>query len=574
MTDIRRTLLWVVFTMSLVLLWDAWNKHSGQPSIFGTTASKPAAAAAPGPTGALPPAAQVGVPGPAATPQAGTAGASGIPGSNPGVPGVPPTAPATAAATPLLVASTDLVKATFDTRGANLVRLELLRHTDVEDRQRSVVLFDQSSERSYAAQSGLVATTAGTSLPNHYTPMRLVEGPTTMAAGDNQLQLRFESTAEGAVKLVKVYTFTRGDYRIGVRHEVQNTGAAPVGTQLYLQLARDGNPPRGESSFYFTFTGPAIYTDAKKFEKIDFKDIEKGKATHASSGSDGWIAMVQHYFASAWLVPAGTPREFRTAKVSDNLYSVAMVLPLGEVAPGQTRTHDATLFVGPQEENTLAELAPGLDLVKDYGWFTVLAKPLFWLLDQLHKVLGNWGWSIVALVVLLKMGFYWLNASAYRSMGKMKAVGPRVAELRERYKDKPQLMQQEMMRIYREEKVNPLGGCLPILVQMPFFIALYWVLLSSVEMRNAPWVGWITDLSAKDPWFILPVLMTASSLFQVWLNPAPADPMQAKMMWMMPLVFGVMFFFFPAGLVLYWLTNNILSIAQQWFINRQLGVNK
>ncbi len=469
---------------------------------------------------------------------------------------------------------TDLVKASFDTNGGNLVRLELLRHADVEDHQRHVVLFDQSAERSYAAQSGLVATQPGAALPNHYSPMRRVPGATVLADGANELQVRFESLGDGDVKLAKTYTFKRGDYSIGVRHEARNNGAAPVGTQLYLQIARDGNPPRGESSFYFTFTGPAIYTDAKKFEKVDFKDIEKGKVAHATSANDGWVAMVQHYFTAAWLVPAGTPREFRTAKVSTNLYSVAMVLPLGEIAPGATKTHDATLYAGPQEENKLATLAPGLDLVKDYGWFTVLAKPLFWVLDNLQKVLGNWGWAIVALVVLLKIAFYWLNASAYRSMAKMKAVGPRVTDLRERYKDKPQLMQQEMMRIYREEKVNPLGGCLPIVVQMPFFIALYWVLLSSVEMRNAPWIGWIADLSAKDPWFVLPVLMTASSLFQVWLNPKPPDPMQAKMMWMMPLAFGVMFFFFPAGLVLYWLTNNLLSIAQQWFINRQLGVNK
>ena len=203
----------------------------------------------------------------------------------------------------------------------------------------------------------------------------------------------------------------------------------------------------------------------------------------------------------------------------------------------------------------------------------MLSKPLFWLLTQLHSVIGNWGWAIVALVVVLKIAFYWLNASAYKSMAKMKAVNPKVMEMRERLKDKPQQMQQEMMRIYREEKVNPLGGCLPILVQIPFFIALYWVLLSSVEMRNAPWIGWIEDLSAIDPWFILPILMGASSMFQVWLNPKPPDPMQAKMMWMMPLMFSVMFFFFPAGLVLYWLTNNILSIAQQWFINKQLGVN-
>ena len=550
MTDIRRTLLWVVFTMSLVLLWDAWNKHTGQPSIFGPNGARPAASASP----ALP-ASQIGVPTPAMTALPAPAGTVGSAPAG--------AVPAVGSASPgaLVVVATDVVKASFDSNGGNLVRLELLRHTDVEDRQRNVLLFDQSAERSYVAQSGLVATQAGVAVPNHYTPMKRVPGATALAIGGNDLQVRFESSSDSGVMLAKTYSFKRGDYRIGVRHEVQNTGPAPLATQLYLQLARDGNPPRGESSFYFTFTGPAVYTEAKKFEKVDFKDIEKGKIAHATNASDGWVAMVQHYFASAWLVPAGTPREFRTAKVSNNLYSVAMVLPLGEIAAGATKTHDAILFAGPQEENKLEAMAPGLDLVKDYGLFTVMAKPLFWLLDQLNKVLGNWGWSIVALVVLLKIAFYWLNASAYRSMAKMKAVGPRVADLRERFKDKPQLMQQEMMRIYREEKVNPMGSCLPILVQMPFFIALYWVLLSSVEMRNAPWIGWITDLSAKDPWFILPVLMTASSLFQVWLNPTPADPMQAKMMWMMPLAFGVMFFFFPAGLVLYWLTNNKIGRA-------------
>ena len=282
--------------------------------------------------------------------------------------------------------------------------------------------------------------------------------------------------------------------------------------------------------------------------------------------------MVQHYFTSAWLLPPDTPREFRTAKVSNNLYSIAMVQSLPQLAPGASTQTRATLFAGPQEEARLEKIAPGLELVKDYGWFTILAKPLFWLLTWLHGLIGNWGWAIVGLVVLLKLAFYWLNAKAYGSMAKMKAINPKVMEMRERLKDKPQQMQQEMMRIYREEKVNPLGGCLPIFVQMPFFIALYWVLLSSVEMRNAPWIGWIHDLSARDPYFILPLLMTASSMLQTWLNPTPPDPVQAKMMWIMPLVFSVMFFFFPAGLVLYWLTNNILSIAQQWLINKQLGV--
>ena len=275
--------------------------------------------------------------------------------------------------------------------------------------------------------------------------------------------MRFESVGDGGVKLAKTYTFTRGSYQIGVKHELTNNGAAAVTPQLYLGLERDGNPARGESKWYFTFTGPAVYTEAKKYEKIDFKDIEKGKASHVTSANDGWVAMVQHYFASAWLVPAGTAREFRTQKVGHQpVRGADGAAARRDRARARARRHEATLFAGPQEENKLEAMAPGLELVKDYGWFTVLAKPLFWVLDQLHKLLGNWGWSIVALVVLLKIAFYWLNASAYRSMGKMKALAPRITDMRERYKDKPQLMQQEMMRIYREEKVNPLGGCLPI----------------------------------------------------------------------------------------------------------------
>jgi YidC/Oxa1 family membrane protein insertase len=556
MTDIRRTLLWVVFTMSLVLLWDAWNKHTGQPSIFGgPVASRPApAVAAPGSAHVA------ALPTPAATPA--PAGA---------VPAAAPAAQASSASEQVTLV-TDVLRATFDSRGGELVRLEMLAYADHNNAGKPVVLFDRSGQRVYLAQSGLITTQSGVALPNHMSAMTAAPGERTLSAGRNELALRFESAESGGVVLAKTYTFKRSDYTIDVRHEVINRGSAPVAPQLYLQLARDGNPPPGESSFYFTFTGPAVYTEAQKFQKIDFKDIERAKAEYQRSADNGWIAMVQHYFASAWLVNTPQPREFRTAKVSDNLYSVAMVLPMGEVAPGASKTQDAQLYAGPQEENKLATLAPGLDLVKDYGWFTILAKPLFWVLDQLYKLLGNWGWSIVALVVLLKIAFYWLNAKAYSSMAKMKAINPKVMAMRERYKDKPQQMQQEMMRIYREEKVNPLGGCLPILVQMPFFIALYWVLLSSVEMRNAPWIGWIQDLSAIDPYFILPLLMTASTMFQTWLNPTPPDPVQARMMWIMPLVFSVMFFFFPAGLVLYWLTNNLLSIAQQWFINKRLGV--
>ena len=572
MTEMRRTLLWVVFSMSLVLLWDAWNKHNGQPSMFSPP--KASAPAATGPTPANPPASL-------ATASNAVPSAAGVAAAAPGsVPGAASPAADAVALSQKIDITTDLVKATVDTVGGSMVRLELLKQVDHIDHDKNVVLFDESSSRLYKAQTGLIAAQGGGAMPNHLTLFNLLPGDRTMKDGQDSLAVAFESPEIGGVKLRKTYTFYRGSYVVDVKHEVVNNATTPVTPQVYFQFLRDGNAPAGESSFYFTFTGPAIYTDAAKFKKVEFKAIEKrgpnDKPDHDTAADNGWIAMVQHYFASAWLLGASSddkrPREFFTRKVDANQYAVGMIVPLGELAPGAAQTLDARLFAGPQEEDKLSQMAPGLELVKDYGWLTILSKPLFWLLTQLHKLIGNWGWAIVGLVVLLKIAFYWLNATAYRSMAKMKAVGPKVAEMRERLKDKPQQMQQEMMRIYREEKVNPLGGCLPIFVQMPFFIALYWVLLASVEMRNAPWIGWVTDLSAKDPYFILPILMTGTSLLQTWLNPTPADPMQAKMMWIMPLVFSIMFFVFPAGLVLYWLTNNILSIAQQYAINKQLGV--
>ena len=563
MNDMRRTILWVVFSVSLVLLWDAWNIHTGKPPMF---APRPAAVAA---SAVLP----------GASAAAGsTAVPAAVPSSATAVAALPSSVPASGAgaAAPLqaekVTITTDVLKATLDSRGGDLVRLELLKYSDAADPLKRVVLFDQSTERVYLAQTGLVTTQPGISLPNHLTLMQVLPGERTLIDGAKSLTLVFESPDVGGTRLIKTYTFNRGEYTVGVKHEFRNGSAMAVSPQLYLQLTRDGNAPAGESAFYSTFTGPAMYTEANKFRKIEFKEIEKGGVDHDKSADSGWVGIVQHYFATAWLTNDKATREFRTAKVNNNLYSIAIVLPLGDVAAGASKTLDATLFAGPQEEKKLEALAPGLELVKDYGFLTILSKPLYWLLDQLHTLLGNWGWAIVALVVLLKIAFYALNAHAYKSMAKMKAINPKVMAMRERYKDKPQEMQQEMMRIYREEKVNPLGGCLPIFVQMPFFIALYWVLLSTVEMRNAAWIGWIHDLSTKDPFFILPLLMTASTMFQTWLNPTPPDPLQAKMMWIMPLMFSVMFFFFPAGLVLYWLTNNILGIAQQWFINKRLGV--
>ena len=545
MNDIRRTILWVIFGFSMVLLWDQWQIHTGHKATFFP---KPEPAAA-----------KVAAPASAAVPTASAAVASPAQ--------VPSGAAAASAAGERLEVSTDVLKLVFNTEGGSLVRAEFRKHGDLVDSKKPFVLFDESSERVYVAQTGLI----GTGLPNHKTVMR-VSGDRQLQDGQQSLNLRFESDAVNGVKLVKTYTLQRGSYAIAVKHEVVNTGAAAVAPQLYLQLVRDGNKPAGESSFYSTFTGPAVYTEAKKYHKVEFSDIEKNKAEIDKTSASGYVAMVQHYFASAWLLGDGIQRENFVRKVDNNLYAVGMITPVAEVAPGQSKAVEAKLYAGPQEEKVLEALSPGLDLVKDYGWLAMLAKPLYWLLDQLYTLLHNWGWAIMALVLLLKMAFYWLNAKAYASMAKMKAINPRIMEMRERLKSNPQQMQMEMMKIYREEKVNPMGGCFPIMVQIPVFIALYWVLLSSVEMRNAPWLGWITDLAAPDPYFILPLVMTLTTLLQTALNPAPPDPMQAKMMWIMPLMFSVMFFFFPSGLVLYWITNNVLSIAQQWIINTRMGV--
>jgi YidC/Oxa1 family membrane protein insertase len=567
MNDIRRTILWGIFAISMVMLWDHWQVYNGKKATFFPNPAQQVAPA--------------GSDLPGVAPGGNTAGVPSVAGSAPNVAAVPTGTLVVPVAAPgpkeRVEVTTDVLKLTFETEGGSLVRTEFLNHSDMADKSHNFVLLDDTKDRVYMAQTGVIGGSAAGAFPTHKTPMTF-SGARALKDGEDDLTIQFTSGDVGGIKLVKTYSLRRGAYDMAVKHELTNVSNAPLSPQLYLQLVRDGSKPSGESSFYSTFTGPAVYTTAKKYQKVEFADIKKKKADYEKQSSDGYVAMVQHYFASAWMLPEGVSRTISVdgvdigSPVADCCYRATMITPFEAIAPGATKAVDAKFFAGPQVETEMEKLAPGLELVKDYGWLTILAKPLYWLLDKLHGFIQNWGWSIVALVVLLKAAFYWLNAKAYASMAKMKAVNPKITEMRERLKDKPQEMQQEMMRIYREEKVNPMGGCFPIMIQIPVFIALYWVLLSSVEMRNVPWILWIKDLSSPDPFYILPLLMTATTLLQTALNPAPPDPMQAKMMWFMPLIFSVMFFFFPAGLVLYWITNNILSILQQWVINTRMGV--
>ncbi|MDR0233509.1 MAG: membrane protein insertase YidC [Zoogloeaceae bacterium] len=472
-----------------------------------------------------------------------------------------------------LFISTDLVSAEISTRGGALVGLTLKRYQKDSGSQEPFTLL--SGAHAYLAQSGLIGV-EGVALPNHKTLLRALPGARELADGADTLEIRLAAPEADGIRATKVYTFHRGSYLIDVSWEIENGRDTTLTPDAYFQLQRDGANPDGESFFLVTFTGAAVYTEAGKYQKASYADIAKGEAKFVKQSGDGWLAMVQHYFVTAWAPQGDTLREFfmrkldRKTKDGQDLFAAGVILPVDSIAPGQTGRISVPLFAGPQEQSALQTVAPGLDLVVDYGWLHIIAAPIFWVLEFINNLMGNWGWSIVALTVLIKLIFYPLSAASYRSMAKMRVLTPRLMQLKERYADDKVKMNQEMMKLYQTEKVNPLGGCLPILVQIPVFIALYWVLLGAVEMRGAPWILWIHDLSVPDPYFVLPVIMMVSMFVQIRLNPTPPDPMQARMMLIMPLVFGVMFFFFPAGLVLYWVVNNILSIAQQWQINRAL----
>ncbi|RKT51154.1 protein translocase subunit yidC [Azonexus fungiphilus] len=539
--DTRRLILVMIFAFSSFMLWENWQQYKHPKPVAEVAANAAPAAAngsAPTPSVALQ----------AAAPVAGEAPAA-----------------AAAAAAETFTVVTDLVKATISTQGGDLVGLELLNYKENDDKDRNFVLFD--GKHQYFAQSGLI----GEGLPSHRTVFRRIDGPLEMAADASELKIRLEADGPEGIRVARTLTFKRGSYAIDVAWEIVNGSAKPLTPHAYFQVQRDDGEPAGSNMMMHTFTGPAVYTDAEKYQKVKFADIADKSAKFTKTADNGWLAMVQHYFVAAWVPQQGVQREYYMRKVDGSkVFQTGVIVPVAEIGPGTSAGTAVTLFAGPQEQAALKQVAPGLDLVVDYGWLTLIAAPIFWALQFIHGLVGNWGWAIVVLTIAIKLAFFPLSAASYKSMAKMRLVTPRLVQLKERYADDRQRLNQEMMKLYQTEKINPLGGCLPILIQIPVFIALYWVLLGAVEMRDAPWVGWITDLASPDPWYILPVIMVVSMIIQMKLNPTPPDPIQAKVMMAMPFVFGIMFFWFPAGLVLYWVVNNILSIAQQWQITRMM----
>lgn len=553
--DLKKTILWAVFSLSGLMLYNNWLVSEGRPSLFGGGASINA------PTTSE------------QTKQAKTdAPVAATLSSAPVIAQTPTVNSGSIESSEKFVLQNDVLALEISANGANVIDAKLLKELTVD--KKPVELLQYNQNHKYFARSGLIAL-GNSDLPNHTSAFKLQQSGKD-GSGRPFITLFSE---RGGAKLEKTFTLNPGSYVVEVEHRVTQIGTATTPLVLYTEIVRDAmqeakiGPFNGAFSAS-TFTGPAVYTDKEKFNKLQFTDIDKNKIsipTLAPAGDSAWVALVQHYFASAWIPGDKLTRDIYAGKIDNNLYRVGIQTPLGVVAQGATVVEKARLFIGPQEERVLETIAPGFALLKDYGYLTILAKPIFWLLEKIHAYVGNWGWSIILLTILIKLAFFPLSAASYKSMARMKEVQPRLASMKEQFKGEPQKLNQAMMEMYRKEKINPLGGCLPVVIQIPVFISLYWVLLSSVEMRGAPWVLWIQDLSVPDPYYILPVIMAVSMFVQTKLNPTPPDPIQAKVMMYMPILFSVMFFFFPAGLVLYWVVNNLLSIAQQWQINNMFG---
>lgn len=533
--DFQRFSLFLIFSFSIFLLWDGWQRTQNPAVQTAPVAAAPSATT------------------PAATMNSAPLDTNAV---------------AAQQKTPSgkkITVKTDRFVAEINTVGGDLRRLEFLQQYDTKDRSKPFVLMQERGTHIYLAQTGLL----GAGLPTHNSVFTAQADNFQLAEGKDTLEVRLSATEIAGAKINKVYVFNRGSYLIDVGYEIENTGSNPLAPSAYFQLVRDTSTPEGGTMFVPTYTGPAIYTEQEKFQKIEFAEIEKGKTKYSTAADNGWAGMLQHYFVSAWLPKDKVQREFYTRKLENDLYSVGVVLPVGNVQPGQSTRINVPLYAGPAQAS-LDKIAPGLGLTVDYGWLTILASPLFWVLSVLQGWVQNWGVAIILLTVLIKLAFFPLSAASYRSMAKMRVVAPKLEKIKQQCGDDKERLHKAMMELYKTEKINPVGGCLPMLIQIPVFIALYWAILSSVELRYAPFFGWINDLSAADPYYVLPLIMGASMIIQTKLNPTPPDPMQAKLMQIMPVVFSIVFFFFPAGLVLYSIVNNVLSIAQQWYITHHL----
>ncbi len=547
--------LLLVFTLAfiLLLLWQAWNQDYGQPPPAETAGTET-------PAGSTAPATASGVPA-APTPNAT--------GADSAVPAATASAQAPTQEGRTVQVVTDLYTLRIDTQGGNVIDLLLNNYpVSLKEKDKKFQLMRPEPPNLFISQSGLIGS-GKDDAPTHEAQYQAEQTAYRMEDGKDTLEVALTWKNDAGIEVVKRFRFTRGTYLVEVSHEVKNGSGAPWAGREYRQLLR-GKPSEreGDAKFVYTYTGGAIYSPEEKYEKIGFDDMEEAPLNRDVKG--GWIAMLQHYFLGAWIPPADETDRFYSNVLPGERYVLGAYTPAVTVPAGGSHVFTSGFLAGPKLQDELAKIAPGLELTVDYGWLTVIAKPIFWLMKQIHAVVGNWGWSIILLTLIIKLAFYKLSETSYRSMANMRKMTPRIQALKDRYGDDKQRLNQAMMELYKKEKINPLGGCLPILVQIPVFIALYWVLLESVELRQAPFILWIQDLSIKDPYFVLPVIMGISMFIQQKLNPAPPDPIQAKVMMALPFIFTVFFAFFPAGLVLYWVTNNILSITQQWYITRQI----
>lgn len=534
----RRLILFVIFIFSIVLLWNNWLKQNNTEIIYADTSLN-------------------------IKPEAHNTSSINIVPDNSYKENKNPTLDFKLSSGESVVVTTDIFRAELNTQGGNIQRLDLIKHKDTDNKSKPFTLMQDNKKFIYLAQSGLL----GAGLPTHNEKYSVAATEYKLEENSNSIKVRFIAPSTPVARVSKVYTFYKSSSLVDVAFEIENISNSALETSAYYQLVRDSSVAVGESSFVPTFTGGALYTEQEKFRKIDFSTIDKDKVNLPANSDNGWIGILQHYFVSAWIPEGGVKREFFAKKINEQLYSIGLVLPVSLIEPGKIGIVSTTLYAGPAQAK-LDSVAPGLGLTVDYGWLTIFSTPLFWLLDQINKIVNNWGVAIILLTILIKLLFFPLSAASYRSMAKMRILAPKLEKIKQQYGDDRDKLNRAMMDLYKSENINPLGGCLPILIQIPVFIALYWAILSSVELRNAPFIGWITDLSATDPLYILPFIMGVSMFVQSKLNPVPPDPLQARLMQVMPIVFSVVFFWFPAGLVLYSIVNNLLSIAQQWYITR------